>query len=111
MKRIYYAGTSIVTGDELAEALLGYAQALASNRTSASVEIPILLPEGTTGSARVVLGSASEMVAVVETVRAADIQDAELLAQLLSLTRELGSPSPRESGSEHVAPIQLDDLL
>jgi len=111
MKRIYYAGTSIVTGDELAEALLAYAQALASNRSSASVEIPILLPGGGTGSAQVVLGTASEIVAVAEAADAADVVDGELTARLLSLTRELGSPSPRESGSEHVAPIQLDEFL
>lgn len=111
MERIYYAGTSIVTGDELAEALLGYAQALAANRSSASVELPVLLPDGNTGSARIVLGSASEIVAVAEPAGPVDIVDAPLVQRLLALTRELGSPSPRESGSEPVAPIQLDELL
>lgn len=101
----------MITGDDLAESLLGYAQALASNRSSASVELPVLLPDGSAGIALIVLGPASELVAVAEPDGRADIVDAALTENLLALTRELGSPSPRESGEEHVAPDQLDELL
>ncbi len=114
MKRIYYAGTSMVTGDRLAAALLGYAQALASNRSSTSIEMPVLLADGSPGIALVVLGPASEIVAMPAPAGDAvvgEIVDDALEARLLMLTRELGSPSPRESGSEPVAPIPLDELL
>jgi hypothetical protein len=49
MKRIHYAGTSFVTGDVLARALMAYARALADTATSDVVEVPIVRPDGSPG--------------------------------------------------------------
>jgi hypothetical protein len=49
MKRIHYAGTSFVTGDVLARALIAYARALSDTATSDVVEVPIVRRDGSPG--------------------------------------------------------------
>lgn len=61
MDRIHYAGASVVTGTEIARALLDYAQALAQAETSDTVDIPVLQDDGATGRWEVLVGPASQV--------------------------------------------------
>lgn len=56
MKRISYASGSIVTGNAVTEALLEFAQAVASDAGSVAVDVPVLEEDGTTTTHTLLLG-------------------------------------------------------
>ncbi|WP_127794063.1 hypothetical protein [Agromyces sp. LHK192] len=62
MHRIHYAGGELVTGDAIAEALIGLAAALARQHSAASVEIPVVGADGGIERAKLLLGPASQLV-------------------------------------------------
>ena len=63
MDRIHYAGDSILTGTEIARALLEYAQALAVAGTSATVDIPVVdEQDGSIGRSELLVGPASQLM-------------------------------------------------
>lgn len=61
MKLITYAGGTILTGDHVAEALLGYVTAHSRGDESVAVEIRVLEQDGTTRTHTLVLGPATEL--------------------------------------------------
>lgn len=71
MKRISYAGGSIVTGDAVTEALLEFATHIASDATSVAVDIPVLEPDGTTSTHTILLGPSTQF----------DVSDVDLLSE------------------------------
>jgi hypothetical protein len=66
MKRIHYASGSMLTGDDIADALVRYAAALAVNAAAAEVRAPAILDNGDVGEALMLLGPASQMLAETE---------------------------------------------
>lgn len=62
MKYIHYEGASIMTGDEIADALIEYAAALAENGRADTVEVLGVAPDGSTTRSKFLVGPASEMV-------------------------------------------------
>jgi hypothetical protein len=68
VKRIYYSSGSVLTGDYIADAILDLAQVVASRNSTASVDIPVILPDGETGHAKLLISHASPMLAVPEAV-------------------------------------------
>jgi hypothetical protein len=64
MRRIYYTGGQVLTGDRTCKALLRYARALAEAGTSDVVTIPVLSEGGSKGSAHFLIGPASEIFSV-----------------------------------------------
>ncbi|MFD3443843.1 hypothetical protein ACFDTO_04505 [Microbacteriaceae bacterium 4G12] len=82
----------MVTGDDIAVALLEYAEALALARLSATVEIPVRLANGTLDRAVVLIGPASEMTAVHHPDEGDEIVDAALVAHLTQETVILKTP-------------------
>ena len=67
MDRIHYAGDSILTGSEIARALLDYAQALAVAGTSATVDIPVVDEgDGSIGRSELLIGPASQLISDTE---------------------------------------------
>lgn len=63
MDTIHYAGDSVVTGTEIARALLDYAEALAQAATAATVDIPIVDTVGDEVRWEVLVGPASQLTA------------------------------------------------
>ncbi|ANP74634.1 hypothetical protein [Cryobacterium arcticum] len=61
MKRISYAGGSILTGDDVAQALLDYVTEHSSGDASVAVNILVQEPDGTTRTHTLVLGPATEL--------------------------------------------------
>lgn len=61
MHRVHYAGDSLVTGSEIAHALLDYAQALAQADASATVDIPTVEDDGSQSRTEVLIGPASQL--------------------------------------------------
>jgi len=75
MKRITYAGGSILTGDDIAEALLHYVTEHSRGDSSVAVDIRVLEPDGTTRTHTLVLGPATEL-------DVADVAEATLEGEL-----------------------------
>lgn len=104
MKRIIYAGTEIVTGDEIARTLLRLSEALARSGWAETVTIPILNENGTRGSASVLVGPASQIVTFDTDTGFAEMLDPPAVAELRDRIRSLvssggegdDSPSPRD---------------
>jgi hypothetical protein len=61
MKRITYAGGSILTGDDVAEALLDYVTAHSLGEENVAVDIRVLELDGTTRTHTLVLGPATQL--------------------------------------------------
>lgn len=71
MKRITYAGGSIVTGNAVTKALLDFATHIASDATSVAVDIPVLESDGTTSTHTILLGPSTQF----------DVSDADHLSE------------------------------
>jgi len=90
MKQITYAGTSFVTGTDIADALLALAAALGGSAATASVRVPALAGDNTLTTVDLVIGPASEIVANAvqvagdELVDEAAVRDLNLQAEALS---------------------------
>lgn len=64
MCRISYAGETLHTSGEMADALLKYGAALASRGLAEAVTIPICDPDGTIRTAQMIVGIGNELLAV-----------------------------------------------
>lgn len=68
MKRIYYSSGSVLTGDFIADAILDYAELLASRHSSAKVDFPVVLLNGDPGHAQLLIGPVMTLMTVSEVV-------------------------------------------
>ena len=90
MKRISYSGEVLVTGDAIAEALVGYAAALARANSSDSVTIPTRSESGT-HPVTFLVGPASQIVVTdVEDDAGQELIDDAVVNELTSRTRQVG---------------------
>ncbi len=107
---IVYAGEELMTGDEIAQALLKYSQALAEKGSASTVEIPILSDDGTRSTATVLVGPASQIVARPVESSFAELRDPRVVEQLAALTSDLrpGPSVPSPMSSE--LPDWVEDL-
>ncbi|TFC96845.1 MULTISPECIES: hypothetical protein [Cryobacterium] len=64
MKRIFHPGGSIVTGDELADAVMHYAEALTRRSQVDVVDFPILGEFGTLDRAQILIGAPGGLTCV-----------------------------------------------
>ncbi|MFG6503084.1 hypothetical protein [Microbacterium sp. P05] len=102
MDRIHYSGDSILTGTEIARAVLDYAQALAEMSSSDTVDIPTLSEDGTPGRSSLLLGPSSQLASDVEVSEHADISDDDLVRDL-----ELRAGRVRQFGTTAPAPVAV----
>ncbi|PPF77689.1 hypothetical protein C5B96_15250 [Subtercola sp. Z020] len=89
MERIHYAGGSVLTGTEIARALLEYAGALASTESSATVDIPCRHDDGSLGRANFLIGPASQLVSETEPSDAEELVEPELIEMFAKETAAL----------------------
>lgn len=61
MQRLHYTGSSIIITDDLAEAVLAYASALADTQSSDVVLLPVVEESGDLSHADLLLGPASQL--------------------------------------------------
>lgn len=108
MERIHYATGSILTGSDIARALVDYAEALARVSKSASVDIPTLHADGTIGRAKFLVGPASQLVSETEDSPYPEITDVELVDGMRRATVLLADAHPQTSDSDSVPG---DDIL
>jgi hypothetical protein len=87
MKLIIYAGSRLMTGDEVAGAVLDYCAALADADTAETVEIPILMDDGEPSKATLLVGPASQIVAQDVTSEWDELEDPDTVRLLKEKTR------------------------
>jgi hypothetical protein len=92
MKQVTYAGTSFVTGSAIADSLLALVAALGVTSGTASVKVPALDDNNDITSVDLVIGPASEVVAIGVTTSAPEIIDADIVRDLDDRVRALAHP-------------------
>jgi hypothetical protein len=110
MQQIHYAGNTLVTGTSIAHSLLRYAQALASEASSATVSIPILKKDGSLGNAEILIGPASQLIAEVYESSDRELADDDVVARLDAAAASLrGSYAVPEERADDSA-VYISDL-
>lgn len=94
MERIYYAGSSFLTGDAIAQALVNYARFLVAHRSTAAVDIPIRNSDGSKGRASFLLGPTTQLVSKSEWSSETEIEDATLVSRLRDQSSGLTLSNP-----------------
>lgn len=89
MKRIIYAGSEILTGDDIAVALLRYSEALAEVGQAETVTIPAMEPDGSIERVDMLVGPASQIVAVPARRDDTELIDEGVVEDLEARTRRL----------------------
>lgn len=107
MKRIHYASGSLLTGDEIADAVVRFAATLADNASAAEVRAPAILDTGEVGEALLLLGPASQILAESEQYDGAELHADGFVAELSERTAGLG---PRRATYVHEGTDDLDGL-
>ena len=115
MDRIHYAGDSILTGTEIARALLEYAQALAVAGTSATVDIPVVDErDGSIGRSELLIGPASQLISDTEDSPYDDAIDHDLVTHMYdeaARLRRYGADAPTAvTGVEENNPVEDFDI-
>ncbi|MDR5698962.1 hypothetical protein [Agromyces aerolatus] len=110
MKRILYASGGFLTDDEVADALMQYASVLAIVNSADVVTLPGVDDEGTVREIQLVVGPASQILAMGSDAAPADLASRETVADLRQRARDrlpnaigvagAGMSGPAESDAE-----------
>ena len=110
MRQIHYAGEDLLTGSDIADALLAYAQALAAHGASDTVEIPVAGADGAVVSSSFLIGPASQLVAVdAPEYVGEEIYDESAVSRLVQLAENLNHPG-NAGPIDDDAPNRADDF-
>ena len=90
MKSIRYASDEFLTGDAIADALVGFAEVLAQYETSMAVDIPVRFASGEVVAVSFLLGPASQLVAVPVLGDHDELLDEELVTWMRAQTSRVG---------------------
>lgn len=91
MMRVEYAGGTMLTGSQIADAVLRYASALSDAHLSMSLDVPGRTADGVNGRFQILLGPASQIL-VEPTGDPDEIVDAEFLVEINRVTALLLEP-------------------
>jgi hypothetical protein len=109
VKEVVYAGGSFVTGDEIADALLDVAAALAEAQLAETVEVPVVGPSGTPQTAAFLIGPASQIVAEpLSTAEGEELVDDTAVARLRRIERRTRPSVVPEDGQPEPGPAWDD---
>ena len=89
MKRVMYAGSEFVTGDDIAAALLACGQALAEVGEAEAVTVPTRERDGSVVEVTVLIGPASQMVMRHEATTEDELVDEAAIARLQAIRRRI----------------------
>lgn len=106
MQRLHYIGDSVLVPDAVCEAVMRLARALADERVSDVVRVPIIDEAGTLSEAELLLGPASQLFATP----AADVAEIavppELVADIKRRTAKLETSHSQPEASTRVTPLR-----
>ncbi|PCN49589.1 hypothetical protein Csp2054_01180 [Curtobacterium sp. 'Ferrero'] len=101
MKYVIYGDNKVMTGDAIAEAVLGYAAALGENGTTDIVEIPTADEHGVASVSEVLLGPASSVMVEPAPDDELEPEDADLVNELVRRTAAVGGGRFVDAASSH----------
>lgn len=110
MKRIFHPGGSIITGSDLADAVLLYAEALSNRRQVDVVDIPVVGEDGLPGRAQFLIGAASQLVSVTAEQGACELVEQGTTDLLQHKARNRGTEMPAAWFSDELEWTQFDDF-
>jgi hypothetical protein len=107
VRRVYYAGSYVLTSDRVCKALLRFCRALAQNATSDVVSVPVITEGGSRAYAHFLVGPASQIFSTPVENSPDEPFDAQVVRDLEERTRLL-NPSTPEWPEEMVDVPDLD---
>ncbi|MBM7505502.1 hypothetical protein ACFPER_00195 [Agromyces aurantiacus] len=113
MDRILYAGGELLTGSEIAQAIVDYAAALAGRRSAASIDIPIRTTSGGVARAHLLIGPASQLVTEPVESEFDELVDEDLVTRLRTSAAALASTRPvvgATDGDDEIDDADTDEL-
>jgi hypothetical protein len=103
VKKILYANAELLTGDDIARAVLLYSETLGTSGSAETIEIPILEADGSRGTALLLVGPASQIVAEDAGTEFEELEDQDAVEELNTKTHRLKRGSATDSfRSEHI---------
>jgi hypothetical protein len=99
MKRILYSGGAVVTGDQVADAILEYASELARQESSDTIDVPSINDAGTLVHTQLLLGPASQFIVEEIETTIEDPVDLGLVETISERTGLLQAPRPVASNN------------
>ncbi len=109
MKRIFHPGGSVITGSDLADAVLLYAEALCNRRQVDVVDIPVMGEDGNLLRAQFLIGSASQLMSVTTESPSPELVEPET-TEFLHRKTQSGAMIPAAWTREESAVLQFDDF-
>ncbi|HEY8588382.1 MAG TPA: hypothetical protein VIL55_02405 [Naasia sp.] len=104
----YCAGSSFVTGDAIAGALIEYARWVTALQETARVWVPLRRPDGSVGRIRILLSRVTQLSSEVLPESSGDLHDDDFLDEMRRRTRLLASPpTPQPESPESPEEILL----
>lgn len=94
MRKLYYAGGSIIISDQVCKAVLRYARALARTESADLVILPAFTEDFGKGVAHILIGPSSQILSVPTADLEIDLADAQMVEILESRTKELDPERP-----------------
>jgi hypothetical protein len=110
MKRVSYAGESFLTTDTVADALVDLTAALGRNQKAEVVEVPSVDLEGRTQAVRLVVGPASQIVAIHVDSRWGEPEVGDTVTRLQEQARATDQPNVAVPSFAAGTIFDLDEL-
>lgn len=109
MKRIFHPGGSVITGSDLADAVLLYAEALCNRRQVDVVDIPVMGEDGQLLRAQFLIGSSSQLMSVTTQSLSPELVEPET-TEFLHRKSQNGAMIPAAWTREASVSLQFDDF-
>lgn len=109
MKHLTFAGKTMFTGDEAADALVEYAAALAHAGDADSVKLNVVGSDGNRAEAHFLLDTGAPLMAESTDSPMEEPDNSEATAYMRRRTKELGNPRPLDSSNQPQSD-DFDDL-
>ena len=94
MRRLFYAGGSIVISDQVCKAVLRYARALARNDSANVVTLPSFTEDFGRGISHILVGPTSQLLSVPTADLEVELTDAQIVEILEGRTKSLDPERP-----------------
>ncbi|MDJ0348290.1 hypothetical protein [Cryobacterium sp. PH29-G1] len=108
MKHIFHPGGSVITGSDIADAVLLYAEALCNRRQVDVVDIPVMGENGNLLRAQFLIGAASQLMSVTAETPSPELIEPET-TDFLHRKAQSGAMIPAAWTREESAAAQFDD--